>query len=118
MSELLDDIAVFLPTFSPGLALRTPGACMGSATPSLHDTFLGQLVRQKSVELYTKALPGALVADLDDPIPSEDVSLFGHKQEPLPRVQRLFTMPLDHLGSLWSAAARRLRERIRESDRS
>jgi hypothetical protein len=78
----------------------------------LHDTFLGETAKQRSVELYRRALPGTLVADLDEPAHSaNDQLLFEAEQEPLPRIQRVFTMPLDRLERLWAETARRLRSR-------
>lgn len=76
-----------------------------SAHP-LHETFLGKRQVKAPEEFYSKVEEGSLVADLDEP--SESAGKKGRGgpfDEPVFRVQRVFTTPLDQLAATWHAAA-------------
>lgn len=78
------------------------------STHPLHDTFLGPEWKEKPRrdKYYEASDHGALVADLDlDDIP-EDVALGDWHNDPLPRLQRVFTSPLDQLNVKWGELAR------------
>lgn len=91
------------------------------STHPLHETFLGPEWKQKKLrdEYYQRTEPGALVAELDE------VSYAGHlegrnsegdKDDPIPRLQRVFTAPLDRLAETWKECARALSMKKRKSD--
>jgi hypothetical protein len=76
----------------------------------LHDTFIGPEARQRKEQFYGKTSRGSLVADLDD---ADEVGRMRQApliEENVRRVDRLFTMKLDQLDSIWSATARSFKE--------
>ncbi|MGI6415192.1 MAG: hypothetical protein ACOX1P_05940 [Thermoguttaceae bacterium] len=79
------------------------------STHALHETFLGPEWREKRLrdEYYERSEPGALVAELDVE-PARETETHDEK-EPVPRLQRVFTLPLDRLVHSWGEAARLLR---------
>jgi hypothetical protein len=78
----------------------------------LHDTFIGPESRRHRDNFYQKSDPGTLVADIDLAENTGEkrrrIKLF---DEPVERVQRLFTMPLEDLLANWSAIANELRSK-------
>jgi hypothetical protein len=73
----------------------------------LHDTYIGKELRLQRDEFYTKTQLGALVADIDDPAKdknhqAEVISV----QDPLPRAQKVFTMPFQDLFEIWEETAK------------
>ncbi|MDB5348394.1 MAG: hypothetical protein JWP89_6771 [Schlesneria sp.] len=89
------------------------------STHPLHETFLGPEWKEKKLrdEYYQRTEPGALVAELDvvtNPRHLEDLEAEGGKDVPIPRLQRVFTAPLDRLVEAWSEAARTLSSKKRK----
>jgi hypothetical protein len=87
----------------------------------LHEAFLGQELNEKKLrdEYYQRTEPGALVADLDAVSESRRrVNEKGdrHTNDPLARLQRVFTAPIDRLVKAWSEAAIVLSSKRREQD--
>lgn len=78
----------------------------------LHDTFIGTDAKRVRNDFYSKATPGALVADIDTTIEA-DLEMPGawNDGHPLPRVQRVFTMPFADLFDLWESAAQQSQDR-------
>jgi hypothetical protein len=78
----------------------------------LHDTFIGEDCRRQREEFYSRADPDFLTAELDEPPdaerPQRQLAL---PEEPVHRIQRVFTTPLSTLEALWTETARRLRAR-------
>ncbi len=66
--------------------------------------------RDHAVDLSKLLTEGMLVAEIGEPAPTP-VSMRQREliEQPLPRVQRVFTMPLDELCALWSDTAESLR---------
>jgi hypothetical protein len=76
-----------------------------SAHP-LHETFLGCRPAATRDEFYGKVEHGGLVADLDDARESTGTrGRGGLFDEPVSRVQRVFTTPLDQLEAAWHSIA-------------
>jgi hypothetical protein len=110
----------------PGSATVLPVSAYDRATVGkrvsahpLHETFLGEGVSRQRGEFYRKAEPGSLVADLDMPedAPRRDRPAAA-REEPMQRVQRVFTTRLGELQRRWTATAADYRSSGRESDRS
>jgi len=84
-----------------------------SAHP-LHETFIGKDLMKKRDEFYLNASPGTLVAEIDEPDQSEgnahrlETSI--ESKEPVERVQRVFTTPLNELEKTWMAAAQNVKK--------
>src|SRR5207253_1987127 len=57
----------------------------------LHETFVGKAAKDHREDFYSKSEPGSLVADLDD---QADRERGQHPAEPVERVQRVFTAPV------------------------
>jgi hypothetical protein len=78
----------------------------------LHDMFIGPEYRHEPEAFYAKVPPEALVADVRRPAPpppDEELKipqLTERVEEPLPRVQRVFTMRFDDLFEIWEQIAR------------
>jgi hypothetical protein len=87
------------------------------STHPLHETFLGAEMKEKKShdEYYQRSEPGALVANLDSLAHSEFERISDGEDDHLPRLQRVFTSPLDRLLETWSEAARALRSRKDDS---
>ena len=83
------------------------------STHPLHETFLGPEWKEKNRrdEYYRQAGSGALVAELDDTPQSTKSLAHEAVDEDLPRLQPVFTTPLNKLNETWSEAARMLRLR-------
>lgn len=83
------------------------------STHPLHETFLGPEWREKQRrdEYYQRFEPGALVAELDVHRTQEVDAVSEGEQEGLPRLQRVFTTPVDQLVDGWQAVAESLRPR-------
>lgn len=83
------------------------------STHRLHETFLGPEWSEKKHrdEYYERSEPGALVAELDMHRAPEVDAAGKDEHERLPRLQRVFTAPIDRLVETWSAAAESLRSR-------
>lgn len=81
------------------------------STHPLHETFLGPEWKAKKLrdEYYQKSEPGALVAELDSEADSRAAEGQNEGREVLPRLQRVFTTPIDRLADTWREAARSLR---------
>ena len=74
----------------------------------LHDTYIGSESKQHRDEFCEKSGGGALVAEIDEPGDKRKApSLLADVTDPLPRVQRVFTMPLAHLLEQWKETAHR-----------
>ncbi len=71
----------------------------------LHETYIGKKDREHRHELYQKADTGALIPELDEPTQHEPGERSSRPPAiPIPRSQRVFTMPLAHLVERWSRA--------------
>ncbi len=83
------------------------------STHPLHETFLGPEWKEKKLrdEYYQKSEPGALVAELDSQADSRAAMSHDDGREELPRLQRVFTTPIERLADTWREAARLLRSR-------
>lgn len=83
------------------------------STHPLHETFLGPQLKEKTRrdEYYQRSEAGALVADLDFHLGSKSESTRDNADEPLMRLQRVFTSPLERLIETWSEGARAMRSR-------
>jgi len=81
------------------------------STHPLHETFLGSELKEKKFrdEYYARSKAGDLVAELDsqDGLALKDGEWI--KPEGLPRLQRVFTAPMDRLVETWSETAKALR---------
>ena len=75
----------------------------------LHDTFISPESKQSRKEFYEKSGTGALVAEIDEPNAKRKDDELIFSEEVLPRVQRVFTMPLADLLQLWKDTAHRWR---------
>jgi len=77
----------------------------------LHETYIGKEPKKHRDAFYAKTQLGALVADIDDPFEDKDrqPDLIS-AQEPLPRVQKVFTMPFRDLLEIWEELARQWSE--------
>ena len=87
----------------------------------LHETFLGPEWKDKRLrhEYYQRTEPGALVAELDtvsNARRSEEMEAGSSNDDPIPRLQRVFTAPVDRLVEVWSEAARTLASKKRKPD--
>ena len=91
-----------------------------SAHP-IHETYFGKDIREKRQELYNKAEPETLVAELDVAGDSDgkkrQLALSDELPEPVERVQRVFTTPLEDLVRTWTVAAVHFREMPRKHER-
>ena len=81
----------------------------------LHDTFIGPSHKQNRDAFYARSKEGDLVAELDDERTPDEETVSSRPQDksqldPLPRLQRLFTKPLEDLEEEWTETASRLRE--------
>lgn len=91
------------------------------STHPLHETFLGPEWKEKKLrdEYYQRTEPGALVAELDEVsharLLEEQASVSGN-DDPIPRLQRVFTAPVDRLAETWRETARTLSMKKRKSD--
>jgi hypothetical protein len=89
------------------------------STHPLKDTFIGPEEKKNRVEFYRKSEPGTLVADLDElAVATDQKRRPASANEPIRRLQRVFTTPLDQLKALWESAARQLQARKRERDQT
>jgi hypothetical protein len=84
----------------------------------LHDTFIGSDAKRVRNEFYSKVSPGALVADIDPAAqPGLEMADNWNDGRPLPRVQRVFTMPFSDLFELWESAAQQRPNNNRDQSR-
>jgi len=85
-----------------------------SAHP-LHETYIGRDLIKKREEFYLNAKHGTLVAEIDEPERGGDEDhrweASEEHKEPVERVQRVFTTPLEELEKTWRAAARDVKKR-------
>ncbi|HYW96924.1 MAG TPA: hypothetical protein VE870_15115 [Bacteroidales bacterium] len=85
-----------------------------SAHP-LHETYIGSDLIKRRDEFYLNVSPGFLVAEIDDPHQSEGKDrrpeTLEELKQPVERVQRVFTTPLDELEKNWMAAARNIKKK-------
>ena len=88
------------------------------STHPLHETFLGPEWKKKQHrdEYYRRSEPGALVAELDEKEHEESAAHYYEVEEVLPRLQRVFTTPIEKLTELWREAANLLRSRKSASE--
>ncbi len=87
-------------------------AKVGKRVPKhpLYDAYIGQDRRSARGDFYAKSEPGALVPEINEPVASaEKESQRPFWQQPLPRVQRVFTTPIKHLVTEWRSTSQRLR---------
>lgn len=82
----------------------------------LHDTFISPESKQSRKDFYDKSGAGALVADIDAPQARRKSDELISDGEFLPRVQRVFTMPLADLLSLWKETAHRFASQARTNE--
>lgn len=76
----------------------------------LHDTYIGPESKSDRAKFYSKSAEGMLIPEIDEPAPAQVTERQRELiEEPLPRVQRVFTMPINELCLLWSNTAERLR---------
>lgn len=76
----------------------------------LHDTYIGPDTKADRAKFYSKSASGMLIPEIDEPAPTPATKRQRQLiEEPLPRVQRVFTMPINELCSLWSNTAEALR---------
>lgn len=75
----------------------------------LHDTYIGPDFKAARGKFYSKSAEGMLIPEIDEAAPTP-VTKRQHQliEQPLPRVQRVFTMPIHELCSLWSDTAEQL----------
>jgi hypothetical protein len=68
----------------------------------LHDTYIGRTLRSDPAEFYSKSRDGMLTPEIDPP---EDLVEGSSRRllftQPIRRVQRVFTMPLENLFDHW-----------------
>jgi hypothetical protein len=78
------------------------------STHPLHETFLGPEWNEKGLrdEYYGRSEPGALVAELDIREAAGSAKPAIDENEEVPRLQRVFTAPVDRLVETWSEAAK------------
>jgi hypothetical protein len=83
------------------------------STHPLHETFLGPEWKDKKLrdEYYQRSEPGALVAELDEKTHAESSLQYDEVEEVLPRLQRVFTTPIERLAESWRETAKLLRSR-------
>lgn len=81
------------------------------STHPLHETFLGPEWKEKKLrdEYYEKSEPGALVAELDSQADLRAEISHDEGREGLPRLQRVYTTPIERLAETWREAANSLR---------
>jgi hypothetical protein len=85
----------------------------------LNETFIGPEEKRNRDEFYRKVEPGSLVADLDELAAATDQKRPpASSNEPIRRLQRVFTTPLDQLEARWASAATQLQSRKDERDKS
>ena len=75
----------------------------------LHDTYIGPDSRARRAEFYAKSTQGMLVPEINEP--TSESSKRGQSalfEQPLPRVERVFTMPIKELFQLWRSIAQNL----------
>jgi hypothetical protein len=75
----------------------------------LHETYIGPREKEKRDDFYARAEPGMLVADLDAAEIAEDgrrrQKRLIEEPEPLERIQRVYTTPLNQLQAIWEKVA-------------
>jgi hypothetical protein len=83
------------------------------STHPLRETFLGPEWEEKKLrdEYYGRSEPGAMVFELDSPDASNCEDGDRAEQEDLPRLQRVFTSPVELLVDAWGEMAKTLRSR-------
>jgi hypothetical protein len=85
----------------------------------LRETFINPKEERNRAEFYRKVEPGLLVADLDGlGVASDQQKLPASANEPIRRLQRVFTTPLARLEALWATTARQMASRKNERDKS
>ena len=72
----------------------------------LHETFIGKEVKEHREPFYSKAPMGALVADID--AASQELAQASSRDEPLQRVQKVFTTRFKELFEMWEQIAAQL----------
>jgi hypothetical protein len=81
----------------------------------LHETYIGKDYKERSKDFYSKAPLGALVADLaEPPEPIEPQPSLVRTDEPLSRVQKVFTMLFSDLFEVWENIAQQWSEHTRQ----
>jgi len=83
----------------------------------LHDTFISPESKQSRDEFYEKSKAGALVAEIDEPKGKRKDDDLIPAEEVLPRVQRVFTMPLPELLESWKHTAEHWRSQRSRHDK-
>ena len=84
----------------------------------LHETYIGKESKRDREKFYAQTTLGALVAEIDQALGERvEQRLLPFSGEAVPRVQRVFTMPLDDLLGLWKSAADSLFSHKEEYDR-
>jgi hypothetical protein len=88
------------------------------STHPLHETFLGPEWKDKQLrdEYYQRSEAGALVAELDERSGHDSKRADEGAAERLPRLQRVFTTPVDRLVETWAEAAKVLQLRKNAPD--
>jgi len=86
----------------------------------LHETYIGPREKERRNDFYAGAEPGMLVAELDAAEVAEDgrrkSKRLIEEPEPLERIQRVYTTPLDQLQGIWAKEAEHARRPNRKEE--
>ncbi len=86
----------------------------------LHETYIGPREKERRNDFYAGAEPGMLVAELDTAETAEDGNRKSKRlieePEPLERIQRVYTTPLNQLQEIWAKVAENARRPNRKEE--